>query len=211
MNTYEAMFVMDSGKAADWQAVEGEIERLTGRAEAELLCCRKWDERRLAYEIGPHKRGCYILTYLRADPSRIAGLERDAQLSEHIVRMLVLRADHVSEEEIRSHAQAGAEQAAVMRPGAKADEAAHARQDKPATEKVEPTPVDTAGDTPEREKPPAADVPADVQAPAPDVPPDSQAPAPSPAADKTTADEQTTDDPPAAAGDADSEEKNSLP
>ena len=114
MNTYEAMFVMDSGMAADWQLAEREIKRLTGRAEAELLCCRKWDERRLAYEIGPHKRGCYVLTYLRVDPSRIVGLERDAQLSEHILRMLVLRADHVSEEEIRSHAQAGAEQAAVM-------------------------------------------------------------------------------------------------
>lgn len=211
MNTYEAMFVMDSGMAADWQAIEGEIERLTGRAEAELLCCRKWDERRLAYEIGPHKRGCYVLTYFRADPSRIVAMERDAQLSEHVLRMLVLRADHVSEEEIRSHAQAGAEQAAVMQSREETPKAAEPRQDKPATEKVEPTPADTPGDTPEREKPPAADVLADVQAPAPDVPPDSQAPALPPTADKTPADEQTIDDPTGTAGDTNSEEQNPLP
>lgn len=211
MNTYEAMFVMDSGMAADWQLVEGEIKRLTGRAEAELLCCRKWDERRLAYEIGPHKRGCYVLTYLRADPSRIVGLERDVQLSEHILRILVLRADHVSEEEIRSHAQAGDEQAAVMRGREETHEAAEPRQDKPATEKVESTAADAQGDTPEREKPPVADVPADSQAPEADVAPDSQAPAVPPTTDETPADEQTRDDPPSAAGDANSQEPTPLP
>jgi len=197
LNTYEAMFVMDSGMVADWPLVEGEIKRLTGRAEAELLCFRKWDERRLAYEIGPHKRGCYVLTYLRADPSRIAALERDAQLSEHILRMLVLRADHVSEEEIRSHAQAGAEQGAVMRGGEGTDEAADSRQDKPTAEEAKSTPADTQGDTPEREKAPLAD-----------VPPDSQAPAVPHTADETPAGEQTADDPPS---DANSEEQTQLP
>lgn len=187
MNTYEAMFVMDAGMAADWQAVEGEIERLTGRAQAEVLCCRRWDERRLAYEIGPHKRGCYVLTYLRADPTRISGLERDAQLSEHILRMLVLRADHVSEEEIRSHAQAGAEQAAVMRSGERTDEPEDARKDKPVTVEAEAPPPDTQADAAEQEKPAAAD-----------VVPDSQAPAAPPATDQTP-------------GDANPEEPTPLP
>jgi small subunit ribosomal protein S6 len=196
LNTYEAMFVMDSGMAADWQAVEGEIERLTGRAEAELLCCRKWDERRLAYEIGPHKRGCYVLTYLRADPTRIAGLERDAQLSEHILRMLVLRADHVSEEEIRNHAQAGAEQAAVMRGGEKPDEAERSQQDKPVAEEAKPARPDTQADTPEQEKPAAAD-----------FVPDSQAPAAPPATDQAPADEPPAGDSP---GDANPEEPTPL-
>jgi ribosomal protein S6 len=198
LNTYEAMFVMDSGMASDWQVAEREIQRLTGRAEAELLCCRKWDERRLAYEIGPHKRGCYILTYLRAEPSRIAGLERDAQLSEHILRMLVLRADHVSEEEIRSHAQAGAEESAVMRGGKAAQEAAgprHDKPDKPAAEQVESAPADTQGDTPASEKPPASGPPADTQAPA----------------VASAGDEQTREDPPGAAGDTTSEEQTPLP
>jgi ribosomal protein S6 len=195
LNTYEAMFVMDSGMASDWQVAEGEIKRLTGRAEAELLCCRKWDERRLAYEIGPHKRGCYILTYLRADPSRIAGLERDAQLSEHVLRMLVLRADHVSEEEIRSHAQAGAEQAAVARGGEAAQEAAAPRHDKPAAEEGKSAPADTQGDTPATEKPTASGVAADSEAPA----------------VASAGDEQTNDDPPGTAGDENAEEQTPLP
>ena len=40
----------------------------------------------------------YALTYFNADPSKIKPMERDAQLSERILRLLVLRADGVTQE-----------------------------------------------------------------------------------------------------------------
>ena len=201
MNTYEAMFVMDSGVASDWQLVEGEIQRLTDRAEAELLCCRRWDERRLAYDIGSHKRGCYVLTYFRADPSRITGLERDAQLSENVLRMLVLRADHVTEEEIRTHAQAGAEQKAVTRDDAGAQAAADSNQDKPTTAEPESTGTDKQVTVAEQKGEPSATVTAD----------DLQAPAASPPSEETPTAEQPADDQSSAGSDASSQEKTELP
>lgn len=68
------------------------------RAEADLLFCRKWEERRLAYRIRGRKRGVYALTYFKADPDKITPLERDAKLAENILRLLVLRADDVTPE-----------------------------------------------------------------------------------------------------------------
>lgn len=128
MRLYEAMFLVPTGVATDWEAVEAEIGRLMERAGSELLVCRRWDERRLAYPIKGHKRGCYILTYFRADPGRIAELERSARLSERILRALVLRADQVSEEQIRKQAKQAAAERAVRVGRAKAKSSAGGRE-----------------------------------------------------------------------------------
>ena len=100
MKRYEGMFLFDSSVARDWAAIEQEVHRLCDRISAELLVCVKFDERKLAYEIKRRKRGMYVLTYFEAAPERISDLERDARLSESVLRLLVLRAEHVPEEKI---------------------------------------------------------------------------------------------------------------
>ncbi len=100
MKRYEGMFLFDSSAARDWAAIEQEVHRLCNRIGAELLVCVKFDERKLAYEIRRRKRGTYVLTYFEAPEEKITDLERDAQLSELVLRALVLRADHVPEEKI---------------------------------------------------------------------------------------------------------------
>ena len=98
LNQYEAMFLFDPTFGASFENCETEIRRLMDRAEAELVFCRKWDDRRLAYRINGRKRGVYVLTYFKAKPEKIVPLERDAQLSEDVLRLLVLRADDVTPE-----------------------------------------------------------------------------------------------------------------
>jgi len=100
LRRYEAMFLFDSAVARDWATVAQEVRRLCDRIAAQLLVCVKFDERKLAYEIRKRKRGTYVLTYFDADPTRIGELERDARLSELILRLLVLRADHMTEEKL---------------------------------------------------------------------------------------------------------------
>jgi len=100
LRRYEAMFLFDNTAAHQWSEMEAEVRRLCGRINANLLVCLKFDERKLAYEIKGRKRGTYVLTYFEADPARIAELERDARLSELILRTLVLRADGISEERL---------------------------------------------------------------------------------------------------------------
>ncbi len=98
MNQYEAMFLFDPTFGSSFDKCEAEIQRLMDRAEGEVILCRKWDERRLAYRIKGRKRGVYALTFFRAPAEKIVPLERDVQLSEVILRVLVLRAEDVTNE-----------------------------------------------------------------------------------------------------------------
>ena len=75
---------------------------IMARGHAEILAMRKWDERRLAYEIRGQKRGTYILLYFKAPGKDVAHIERDCNLSERVLRTLILRADHMTEEQMRS-------------------------------------------------------------------------------------------------------------
>ena len=95
---YEAMFLFDPTFATPFENCEREIRRIFERAEAEILICQLWDERRLAFKVEGRKRGVYVLTYFLAPPNKIKSLERDAWLSEHILRILVLNADHLTRE-----------------------------------------------------------------------------------------------------------------
>ena len=109
MNQYEAMFLFDPTFGASFENCETEIRRLMTRAEAEVLLCQRWDERRLAYKIKGRKRGVYVLVFFKAPTDKITPLERDAQLSEHILRLLVLRADDMTLEMMQQAAAARAE------------------------------------------------------------------------------------------------------
>jgi len=86
------MFLLDTNKVAgDETNASRHIQTILERNQAELLVSKKWDERRLAYPIGNHKKGLYYLTYFRADAQSITGIERDTALSEMVLRILVLK------------------------------------------------------------------------------------------------------------------------
>lgn len=98
--TYEAMFLIGQAAAADLTGVIDHIKEILARGHAEIIAMRKWDERRLAYEIKKQKRGLYILCYFKAPNDQLGHIERDCNLSEKVVRALILRADHLTMDEI---------------------------------------------------------------------------------------------------------------
>ena len=94
---YEAMFILNAGYASgSWDAAKSEVEHILHRANAEILHLRKWDERRLAYPIQGNKRGAYVLCFFRCEGAKVAGIERDVQLSDNLLRVLILQADHLT-------------------------------------------------------------------------------------------------------------------
>jgi small subunit ribosomal protein S6 len=95
------MFLIDPALAAqDWDGVNQTIRTILERAEAEIVSMRKWDERKLAYNIRGRTRGTYILCYFRAGGDKIQEIERDVRLSERIMRVLVLNAEHITQQDI---------------------------------------------------------------------------------------------------------------
>lgn len=105
VDIYEGMFLFPQSATADFEGVVDHVKEILSRADAEVIAMRKWDERRLAYDIKGNKRGLYILVYFKADRSRIVGIERDCNLSETLLRSMIIRADHVPTEEIQSNDQ----------------------------------------------------------------------------------------------------------
>jgi len=97
---YEGMFLLEAGRAnASWEESLNHVKNLLDRASATLVAAKKWDERKLAYEVDGHKRGVYMLAFFRADSAKIVGLERDCQLSDMILRTLILRRDKLTDEQ----------------------------------------------------------------------------------------------------------------
>ncbi len=99
---YEVMFLISQSAAADFNALIGHLNEIFGRSHAEIIAMKKWDERRLAFEMDKQKRGVYILCYIRCDTRSIASMERDCNLSEKIMRTMILEVEHLTEEEMKS-------------------------------------------------------------------------------------------------------------
>ena len=98
---YEGMFLVDSSKAgADWDGIIAAIRKILEKAGAEIDSIRKWDDRRLAYDIKGKSRGTYILSYFRVDGERIQDIEKSVRLSEKIMRVLILSAERLRPEDI---------------------------------------------------------------------------------------------------------------
>jgi small subunit ribosomal protein S6 len=100
---YEGMFLLDAARTGTgWEDGINHVKGLLDRAGASVVTLKKWDERKLAYEIRGQKRGAYLLAYFNADTDKIVGLERDAGLSEMVLRCLILRHDRLTEEQARA-------------------------------------------------------------------------------------------------------------
>ena len=98
---YEGMFLVDSLEAtSDWDGITGLIKNMIQRADGDIITLKKWDDRRLMYPINGKERGTYILCYFKAPGPRITEIEKDIQLSERIMRALVLSAEAMSEADI---------------------------------------------------------------------------------------------------------------
>ncbi len=94
-NSYEAMFLLGPSGADGDKAialVRGMVEKHGGA----ISVIKKWDERKLAFEIGKQKRGTYVIAFFKAPTTTIKPLERDVLLSEDVMRILVTRAEHLS-------------------------------------------------------------------------------------------------------------------
>jgi len=100
MYHYEAMFIISQAVAAELGSALDHIKEILSRGHAEIIAMKKWDDRRLAYEVKGQKRGVYILIYFKAAGVDIAHIERDCNLSEKVLRAMILRADHMTPDEM---------------------------------------------------------------------------------------------------------------
>ncbi len=98
---YEAMFLVDSAEATtDLDGVIATIKGVLEKGDTEIVSIRKWDDRKLAYKISGKGKGTYILSYFKAEGGKLRNIERDIQLSERIMRALILCVEQRQAEDI---------------------------------------------------------------------------------------------------------------
>jgi small subunit ribosomal protein S6 len=108
MVVYEGMFILDPTKySRDPAATSQVVTDMIGQFGGTVLASRLWDERKLAYPIKGHKRGAYWLTYFRMDPANVAALERQCDITDDVLRKLILKVDHRIADALVQHALAG--------------------------------------------------------------------------------------------------------
>jgi len=89
---YEAMFLVDSNRAGqDWAGITEHIHGIITRHGGEIVNSEKWDERKLTYSVKGHSRATYILVHFNGPPAALQPMFRDLQLSDNVLRVLVLR------------------------------------------------------------------------------------------------------------------------
>ena len=108
MSLYEGMFLLDNRQAnRDWEGSLGSVKAVIEKHGGEILRCDKWGERRLAYEVEGHRRGTYVLAYFNAEGDAVNRIYRDCELSELILRVLMLQVSSMpSEEDLRKQTEA---------------------------------------------------------------------------------------------------------
>lgn len=119
INTYEGMFLLDSG--SDFEAASEPVKGILTRYGAEILAFKPWDDRKLAYEVRGRKRGLYVLTYFKIDAEKVREVEHDCELDERVLRQLILRREKLTQEQIDAQTPAtGAPRVAPedLQPGA---------------------------------------------------------------------------------------------
>jgi small subunit ribosomal protein S6 len=91
---YELVYVV-SPDATDQDVADlhAQVEAIIARIGGELVKSENWGRRKMAYEIGPHREGVYVLELINGSGELMKELERRLRVSEKILRYLVVRVD----------------------------------------------------------------------------------------------------------------------
>jgi small subunit ribosomal protein S6 len=91
---YELVYVV-SPEASDDQVADlhTQVEAIVQRIGGSIERTDNWGRRRLAYEIGRHKEGTYVLEVINGTGELMKEIDRRIKVTDLIIRHLVVRVD----------------------------------------------------------------------------------------------------------------------
>ena len=149
MRLYEGMFIIsDTVAGSDWEAAVKHVEGLLKNRGAEILKSEKWEERKFAYKLKGHKRGTYLLVYFNAPTDSISLIKRDFELSDNVLRTLIVKVDKIREstpeESVEEAGKPAGEAGKPVEEAGKPVEEIEAKDDSADTESEEKNPAPAA-------------------------------------------------------------------
>ncbi|HUE85913.1 MAG TPA: 30S ribosomal protein S6 [Vicinamibacterales bacterium] len=106
--TYELVYIMRPDATEQQVAdLHTQVEQIVGRmggaiGEKSEAAQSFGGRRRLAYEIGHHKEGLYVLEVLKGDGALVHELDRRLKVTEGLLRHLIVRVDESQEKAERA-------------------------------------------------------------------------------------------------------------
>jgi len=91
---YELVYVV-SPEAADEQVADlhTQVEAIVQRMSGQIEKTENWGRRKLAYEIGRHKEGTYVLEVINGGGDLMKEIDRRLKVTDLVIRHLVVRVD----------------------------------------------------------------------------------------------------------------------
>ncbi len=143
LRKYEGLFLFGSSASVSTDDALGVVRGYIEKHGGKIHILKKWDDRRLAYEIKKQSRGVYFLSFFEAPPAAVDQINREVNLGTQVLRCLITDASHLSAEEVDAmQPQKPAprkkteddEPARAPRPDAEADESAEGDDDAEAAD-----------------------------------------------------------------------------
>ena len=91
---YELIYIVASD-ATEQQITDlhTQVEEIIGRYSGTLDKTDNWGRRKLAYEIGPHKEGTYVLEHITGSGELMKEIDRRLRVSDQVIRHITVRVD----------------------------------------------------------------------------------------------------------------------
>jgi small subunit ribosomal protein S6 len=91
---YELVYILPPETSEeDVTALQGQVEQVVTRFTGTIDNRENWGRKKLAYEIGPHKEGLYLLDLFTGPGEMVKELDRRLKVSDRVVRHLIVRLD----------------------------------------------------------------------------------------------------------------------
>jgi small subunit ribosomal protein S6 len=115
---YELVYILPPDTTEQQAAdLHTQIEQVVGRMHGQIEKTENWGRRRLAYEIGHHKEGVYVLEVVNGSGELMKELDRRLRVMDQVIRHLVVRVDEEKKvvERTRTKRQTESERRRVKR------------------------------------------------------------------------------------------------
>jgi small subunit ribosomal protein S6 len=91
---YELLYILPPD-STEQQVTElhEQIASVVSRLSGQIEKTDNWGRRRLAYEIGPHKEGVYVLELINGSGDLMKELDRRLRVLDQVIRHIVVRVD----------------------------------------------------------------------------------------------------------------------
>lgn len=109
LRTYELVYIVTPDATEEQVAgVHEQVEQTIQRMQGTLVKSDNWGRRKLAYEIGHHKEGVYVLEVIEGAGDLMKELDRRLKVADQVIRHLIVRVDEEQRvvERTRSRRQA---------------------------------------------------------------------------------------------------------